>query len=29
MKIKRTRIEADVAAKLDAWYAAKKPVIWG
>jgi long-chain acyl-CoA synthetase len=29
MKIKRSRIEADVADKVDGWYAAKKPVVWG
>jgi long-chain acyl-CoA synthetase len=28
MKIKRSRIESDVAANLDAWYASGKPVIW-
>lgn len=28
MKIKRSRIEADVAANLDAWYGVNKPVVW-
>lgn len=28
MKIRRARLEAAVAAKLDAWYAQKGPVIW-
>jgi long-chain acyl-CoA synthetase len=28
LKIKRSRIEADVAANLDAWYGANKPVVW-
>ncbi|MDP1827765.1 MAG: AMP-binding protein [Archangium sp.] len=28
MKLKRTKIEASVADKLDAWYAEKKPVQW-
>ena len=28
MKIKRSRIEAGVSDRLDAWYASKSPVIW-
>ena len=28
MKIKRSRIEADVAGKIETWYAAKGPVVW-
>ncbi len=28
MKIKRSRIEASVGARLEAWYASKRPVIW-
>jgi long-subunit acyl-CoA synthetase (AMP-forming) len=28
MKLKRARIEQDVAPHLDAWYGAKKPVLW-
>jgi long-subunit acyl-CoA synthetase (AMP-forming) len=28
MKLKRARIEQDVAPQLDAWYGAKKPVLW-
>jgi long-chain acyl-CoA synthetase len=29
LKIRRAAIEADAAPKLEAWYAARKPVIWG
>jgi long-chain acyl-CoA synthetase len=29
MKIKRSRIEADAAAQVEAWYAGNRPVIWG
>ena len=28
MKIKRSRIEATLAAQVDAWYAEQKPVVW-
>jgi long-subunit acyl-CoA synthetase (AMP-forming) len=28
MKIKRAKIEAAIAKQLDAWYAAKGPVVW-
>ncbi len=28
MKIKRSRIESEVAKRLDAWYEAKSPVVW-
>ena len=28
MKLKRSRIEAAVADRLDGWYGAKKPVLW-
>jgi len=28
MKIKRSRIEANMAAQVDAWYAEQKPVVW-
>ena len=28
MKIKRARIEAAVGTQVDAWYAAKGPVVW-
>jgi long-chain acyl-CoA synthetase len=28
LKIKRSRIEADVAGNLDAWYGANKPIVW-
>lgn len=28
MKLKRAKIEASVADKLDTWYSAKKPVLW-
>ena len=28
MKIKRSRIEASVAAQVDAWYGAQVPVLW-
>ena len=28
MKIKRSRIEATLAAQVGAWYAEKKPVVW-
>ena len=28
MKIKRSRIEADVAGKVETWYATKGPVVW-
>jgi long-subunit acyl-CoA synthetase (AMP-forming) len=29
MKIKRSRIEADAAAQVEAWYAGNRPVVWG
>jgi long-chain acyl-CoA synthetase len=28
MKIKRSRIEAGLAAQVDAWYTEQKPVVW-
>ena len=28
MKIKRSRIEADLESRIDTWYASKNPVIW-
>ena len=28
MKIKRSRIEASIESRIDAWYASRKPVVW-
>jgi hypothetical protein len=29
MKIKRSRIEGDIADRVDGWYAGADPVVWG